>query len=68
MRDADLFTRRVHADAAAPVEPVRAGLKSPGAPWARIIEFGDELQQAVTGGVDLRAQIGDFAFERVGAG
>jgi len=25
------------------------------------------LQQVVAGGVDLRAQIGDFPFERVGA-
>ena len=40
----------------------------PGAPRGRVIQLGDELQQAVTGGVNLRAQIGDFTFERAGAG
>ena len=66
--DPDLFARGVHADAAESVEPVRAGGESPGIPGCCVIEFGDELRQAVTGGIDLRAQVGDFPFERVGTG
>jgi len=33
------FARSVQADAATPVEPVRAGLKSPGAPRGCVIEL-----------------------------
>jgi len=68
MRDADLFPRRVHADAAAPVEPVGAGGKSPDAPGAFVVECGDELQQSVTGGIDMGAELGDFGFEGLGSG
>ena len=56
IRDANFFPRRVHADAAAPVEPVGAGGESPGAPGAFVVERGDELQQSVTGGIDMGAE------------
>ncbi len=68
MRDADFLARRVHSDATAPVEPVGAGIKSPGAPGGFVVERGDELQQAVTGRIDMGAQLGDFGFERLGPG
>jgi hypothetical protein len=50
------------------VKPVCAGVEPPGAPGGFVVEFGDKLQQAITGRVDLRAQVGDFALERIGAG
>ena len=44
MCDADLFACRVQADAAAPVEPVRAGGEPPGAPGRFVIEFDDRMR------------------------
>ena len=40
----------------------------PGAPGFFVVERDDQLQQTVIGRIDLRAEIGDFAFERFGAG
>jgi len=66
MRDANFFPRRIHSDATAPVEPVGARIKSPGTPGTFVVERGDKLQQSVTGGIDMGAQLGDFGFERLG--
>ena len=56
MRDADFLPRRVEADAAAPVEPVSTGSQTPGTPRRCIVQFDDELQQAIIGGIYVRAQ------------
>ena len=67
MCDADFFPCRVQSDATAPVEPVGAGSESPGTPGGLVVERGDQLQQLVTGRIDMGAEVGDFGFEQLGS-
>ena len=64
-RDPDLLAGGMGVDAARPTEPVHARHRSLGGPQLAPIEFGDEDEEAMGGGVDMAGEGRDRRRERI---
>ena len=66
--DADFLTSRVDADAAFEIEPMGARRHAQVFPAIVPIEFVDQDQQTVGGGVEIGREFGDFGGQVFGVG
>src|SRR5690606_1798538 len=65
MRNADFLPRGVHADAAPPMQPLRAGRERPREPAGALVETTNEHEELVRRGIDSRGEANDRAIELV---